>query len=549
VLLLLAPPATAHSQLQASDPRSGARLDAAPAMVTLTLTEPVDPAGTTVTVTDSAGHRVDKDDLQVDAGPTPVLRLHLKDGLPPGAYAINWRALSGTDGHHTEGTVGFAVGSFTPPASGSASVNHIDPAAAASRALLYSGFGLAFGALAFLAWLRKAGASDTLARGALAWGTALHLAGTLLLVDRTVAAGLAWSALGGSDVGRVLLLRLFLGAGAWLLAMLAQARPTRTGPWAAGLLLLGAAVGSARLGHGSGDGPVTIALDLLHLLSASTWVGSLALLGWTLWRRKADDPAVLRALGIRYGTLAMACVALLWATGSIVALAVLGRDAVLHPGATVQSAYGAFLLGKMALAVLMLLLAGVNRYVFLEPAGAKGLAGAVQKAAHRASRGRLAPAALEVHEMRRAVAAEALLGVVVLVLAGFLTSVSPPQAAAAAIPGQTVLVQQGDTYLVHLTLPHTAHVGDAGVLGIAIEEAATGKVLANNTCGRASCIDVEVGYLGTNGTEHHAPHLLGSSWAVHDLVWTRAGTATIRVSIASADVFHDEVTFQVPVAA
>ncbi|HUR60802.1 MAG TPA: copper resistance protein CopC [Candidatus Thermoplasmatota archaeon] len=547
VVLLALPPAAAHSQLASSDPRAGARLDEVPAMVTVTLTEPADPAGTKLTVTDEAGQRVDRDDLQIQSGPQPVLRIHLRAGLPDGAYRINWEALSGTDGHHTAGTVGFAVGAFQPPGPTSQSVNHLDPAAALARALLYAGFSLAFGAAAFLAWVRRAGADEGLARSAIAWGTALHLAGTLLLVQVTVAeSGIGWGQLGGSDVGRILVARLIFGTGAWVLAMLGQVRPTRTGPWAATALLLGAALGSARLGHGSGDGPVTIALDLVHLLTAATWVGSLALLLATLQRRKGEAPAVLRALGIRYGTLALTCVMLLFATGAIVGVAVLGPAGVLHPVATLQSAYGAFLAGKIALAGLMVGLAALNRYVFLEAPTDRGFAGRMQKAARRATGGRVSPLSLEVHEMRSTVAVEASLGLVVLVLAGFLTSVSPPQAEAALAP--PTLAQQGDVYLVHLLVEPAAQAGGSSILTLVVEDAATGQRLANNTCGRASCIQVDVGYTGVNGTETHLAHPTGTAWGVHDLVWTRAGEATVTVAISSAEVFRDSVTFRLVVA-
>ncbi|HUR62958.1 MAG TPA: copper resistance protein CopC [Candidatus Thermoplasmatota archaeon] len=549
-ILFLVPAAAAHSNLASSDPRAGARLDAAPPLVTLTMTEPVDPAATTVTVTDSAGHRVDAGDLRVETGANPVLRLHLDAGLPDGAYSINWQVLSGTDGHHTFGTVGFAVGAFTPPGSGAQSVNRLDLPAALSRALLYAGFSLAFGGAAFLAWMRRAG-TEGLARSAVAWGAALHLAGTLVLVQTTMdEAGIHWGQLGGSAIGRILLARLLLGAAAWVLAMLAQARPTRTGPWAAVLLLLGAGLGAARLGHGSSDGPATIALDLLHLAATATWVGSLVLLLATLRRAARDgaDPADLRAVGIRYGTLALACVVLLWATGSIVGLAILGRDAVLHPGATLHSAYGAFLAAKVSLAALMVALAALNRYVFLEAPTDKGFVGRLQRVARRASGGRAQPLSFETRGLRGAVAVEAFLGAAVLVLAGFLTSVSPP--AADAAPAAPTLREQGDTYLVHLLVQPAARVGGSSVLTLVIEDARTGQPMAANTCGNpaASCVQAEVAYAGHNGTEVHEARLEGAAWEVHDLVWTRAGTATVKVDISTAEVFHDEVTFRVAVA-
>ncbi|HEX2066872.1 MAG TPA: copper resistance protein CopC, partial [Candidatus Thermoplasmatota archaeon] len=393
-LALLLPVAHAHANLASSDPPAGARLDRAPALVTLTMTEPVDPAGTRVEVTDCAGRRVDRGDLSITPGPNPVLRLGLQEGLGDGAYAIHWATFSATDAHHIDGLVGFAVGPHATPCPVHVHTHGhgLAAPAALARALAYAGFSLAFGGAAFLAWLRRP--PEGLVRGAIALGAALHLAGTLLLVQLTLdEVGLGWDRIGASAVGRVLLARVLLGAGALVLAVLAQARPTRTGPWAAVLLLLAAGLGAARLGHGSSDGPATIALDLLHLVTATAWVGSLALLLVELGRglRGGADPAALRAMGRRYGTLAFACVALLWSTGAIVALAILGREGILHPGHTLASPYGAFLAGKMALATLMLAIAALNRYVFLEAPAGRGVTGALQGGVRRLSGGRAGP--------------------------------------------------------------------------------------------------------------------------------------------------------------
>lgn len=545
--LLLAPGAAAHANLGSSDPRAGARLDAVPSLVTVTLTEAVDPAGTSLTVTDSAGRRVDQGDLKVGGGPNPTLQVHLQPNLPAGAYTIHWQALSVTDGHHTGGTVGFAVGAFTPPGSTAHGAGHLDVPSALARALAYAGFSLAFGGAALLAWLRRP-AGGGLERSAIAWGATLHLAGTLLLVQLTVSeSGVRWGQLGGSAVGRVLLTRLLVGGGAWAMALLAVARPTRTGPWAAVLLLLAAGLGSARLGHGSGDGPATVALDLLHLVATSTWVGSLALLLLALRRAQRDgaDPAALRALGIRYGTLALACVVILWATGAIVGLAILGRDAVLHPAATLRTPYGAFLLGKMALAALMVAIAAVNRYVFLEDPTQHGWTGRIQGAARRASGGRVRPLTLRDGGLRSAIAVEAALGAAVLVLAGLLTAVSPP---ADATPPPLTLAQQGDVYLVRMDVDPDPRLGGSSALTFTIEEAATGKRLETNTCGGPSCLQAEVAYAGLGDAEAHAVYASGGTWSVRDLVWTRAGPATVRLSVSSAEVFHDEVAFSLTVA-
>jgi hypothetical protein len=133
----------------------------------------------------------------------------------------------------------------------------------------------------------------------------------------------------------------------------------------------------------------------------------------------------------------------------------------------------------------------------------------------------------------------------VLLLAGFLTSVSPPHAAAAA---PAVFAQQGDRYLVHLTVGSPPRLGGSGSLSLVIEEAASGAPLLNNTCGRASCVTVEIGYAGVAGNETHQALLHGGAWVVGDLVWARAGKVAVQVGISSTEVYHDEVAFHLDVA-
>ena len=541
---LAVPGALAHAELESSEPAQGTHLVEVPARVSVTLTEPVDPVGTRLHVLDKEGTARDLGDMNVANGPHPTISVGLPPDLPDGAYRIVWQALSSTDGHPTGSTIGFAIGGFTPPEATAS--NPIPVNTAFARFLSYAGLSLAFGAAAFLMWMAPAGYPRAVARIALAAGATLNLAGTLLLTADTASrTGIALADLGTSEVGLVHLSRLALSAAAWLLAVVWTFRPVGAGPAVVTTLLLGAALYSARLGHPYAQGPAVMALDFAHLVSAGTWVGGLALLLYLVWQAERRALALddLRRMGVRFGTLALVCVATLAISGLVIAVAVVGLDGLVHPQRLLATPYGMFLAGKVGLALLMVVLAGINRYVLLEGPAEKGIAKGLQKVAHKATGGLLAPG-LAAGKFGRTLAIEASLGVVVLVLAGLLTSVSPP---AAALPPPYAVDGQGEHFLVHAEMAQP-HVGNQSVMHITVTSADDGTVLANNTCGRAgSCVGLDLLYPGANATEHHEANPSGGLWMVHDVIWAQAGNVTATVTVSTADVYSESIALHIVV--
>jgi methionine-rich copper-binding protein CopC len=68
----------------------------------------VEPAFSTVKVTDVKGRRVDRNDAQVGGANRELMRVSV-EALGPGDYTVVWRAVS-TDTHVTEGDFVFHVG-------------------------------------------------------------------------------------------------------------------------------------------------------------------------------------------------------------------------------------------------------------------------------------------------------------------------------------------------------------------------------------------------------------------------------------------------------
>lgn len=134
-------------------------------------------------------------------------------------------------------------------------------------------------------------------------------------------------------------------------------------------VLLGAAalVPIAAAGHAAAVEPDTaraIALDGLHVIVAGVWVGGLVPLALLLRAAAATEGADARP----YAVLAARCFSRV-ALGAMVVLAVTGALlATIHVGSVaglVGTSYGRLLLAKLALLVLVLLLATLNRSVLL----------------------------------------------------------------------------------------------------------------------------------------------------------------------------------------
>jgi copper resistance protein C len=105
LLLFATGEAGAHAMLDHAEPRVGNKVATAPREVTLWFTQKLEPAFSTVTVTNSAGERV-------DTGKTRVSDSRMSVSLRPGGagtYHVTWRVLS-VDSHSTDGSFTFQVG-------------------------------------------------------------------------------------------------------------------------------------------------------------------------------------------------------------------------------------------------------------------------------------------------------------------------------------------------------------------------------------------------------------------------------------------------------
>ena len=104
LLVLATSEASAHAMLDHAEPRVGNKVAAAPREVTLWFTQKLEPAFSAITVTDSAGQRV-------DTGKTRVSGSQMSVSLRPGGsgtYHVTWHVLS-VDTHASDGNFTFDV--------------------------------------------------------------------------------------------------------------------------------------------------------------------------------------------------------------------------------------------------------------------------------------------------------------------------------------------------------------------------------------------------------------------------------------------------------
>jgi copper resistance protein C len=99
-----APAAQAHAHLDHASPPVGATVQTAPHDVTIWFTQKLEPAFSTVEVTDASGARVDEGKPQISGN---TMSIALK-AVSAGTYHVHWHAVS-VDTHTTQGDFTFTV--------------------------------------------------------------------------------------------------------------------------------------------------------------------------------------------------------------------------------------------------------------------------------------------------------------------------------------------------------------------------------------------------------------------------------------------------------
>ncbi|MGI4814326.1 MAG: copper resistance CopC family protein [Janthinobacterium lividum] len=99
--------ALAHAHPKHQSPDAGASLARAPAEVSIEFDNALEPAFSTLQVTDAQGRDVTTGKSTVDSVDKKLMKVSLKS-LPAGNYAVAWVAVA-SDGHRTQGHYSFDV--------------------------------------------------------------------------------------------------------------------------------------------------------------------------------------------------------------------------------------------------------------------------------------------------------------------------------------------------------------------------------------------------------------------------------------------------------
>lgn len=437
---LAAGPALAHALLVRSSPEANAELPQSPQQVDLYFSEALEPAFSSASVLNTEGQRVDNQDSAVDATDPTHMSLTLKR-LPDGVYTVSWKAISTSDGHLTNGTFSFAVGSGNEEAlaaAGAASQSgELSLADVILGWLTYLSAAVLTGGALFrlLVWEPgfRAARLESSDSPPLPWGviertavTVLILAGLLiLLVQGGKAGGDVLAAPWGKTLHTLLFSSRFGGMWIlrWLLSLalagLIWIPARRRELWLASAAGAGIMFTISLGSHAAAEAqPVLPVLaDWVHLLAGAVWVGGLSHFAPGMWAARklpdADRTRLAAELIPRFTHLALPSVGVIAITGLY--------SAVLRVGtlqALVSTLYGQVLIAKSALALLMIGLGGIN-FMFITPRMRRGTA-------QPAGDPRL------VAIFRRIVTSEISIGVILFLVVGLLTAAPPAQVANAA---------------------------------------------------------------------------------------------------------------------
>ncbi|EFH86568.1 copper resistance protein CopC [Ktedonobacter racemifer DSM 44963] len=160
LIFLLHPlPALAHAQYDHSDPAANATLPSGqpPAQVKVWFTERIEPAFSKLEVYNKARQRVDAGDSHMIPTDDSGLMVSLRSQLPDGGYTVVFRNVSRDDGHAVVGSFSFVVGNMPQPPPDNALLQQLQTSgdnfnvwSVAIRWLNYLGMAGLVGALTFL---------------------------------------------------------------------------------------------------------------------------------------------------------------------------------------------------------------------------------------------------------------------------------------------------------------------------------------------------------------------------------------------------------------
>ena len=564
LLALASESAEAHANLVESDPAVNSVLPESPDRITIRFTEPLEPALSEIRVLDAMGRRVDSGDSELDASDPHLMSVSV-ESLENGTYTVAWKNVSTVDGHRVRGAFVFSVGepiSPTAPPGGLDQPLLQSPAEPAVRWTILLGVLTTVGGMTFLllvarpalAALAIQSESVTALRHVLTWGitgTALIASTTLLAastVQLIVQASVVYetsvadalgkpliSLLTETDWGRLWIWRALLAA--FMVAVLAvewrrirneQESRSGTAPiYLVTALGLGVLVTISMTSHAAATPNVRIMAllnDLAHMGAAAVWIGGLVSLAMTLYvsdvLEEAERRPILVALARQFSIVAGLSVAVLLLTGLYSAWA---QVTVIQ---ALSTPYGWTLVVKIAIVALLLLAATAN-LVWVRP--------------------RLRSGGRAAYWLRRLVAVECVLAVLVVLSVGFLTALEPARQVAsrygADVRDQRLIFRESDEG-AEMTLQIIPGQVGPNKIEVSIRDR-FGEPIANATDVRVrlSYLDADLGESPLSAT-----HTGGGEYLLEGQLIGLAGAWQSELVVQRPDAFDARAAFRFEVS-
>lgn len=408
--------AFAHAQLLDTSPADNAVVQTAPDTVSLRFNEPVTPLAIKLFAPDgSATGLLD----MTTGGETVTIPLPVEIGN--GTSVLSWRVVS-TDGHPISGSLVFSIGRVTGAAVTETSDQAVSIALWAAKTALFIAMFVGIGGAYFSAIAplpRRARTIVLVLSGLGAFVVPLTLG-----LQGLDALGLPIPSLMDVGVWRAGLATSYGATAIEATIAFAFAIFALQSRWACLAIVAGvlAALGLALSGHASAADPqwLTRPAVFLHIAALLFWIGALVPL-WCLLRDETSHAD--RALA-RFSKAIPLAVAALLLSGLVLGIVQMGR-----PGPQWLSPYAAILAAKLSLLMLLFIVALVNRIWLTKPA-IEGNRVAVQR-------------------LRRSIAAELLIVIIILGLVAGWRFTPPPRALATQIStAEPVLVHAMDDNLM-----------------------------------------------------------------------------------------------------
>lgn len=350
--LCIASTAWAHATLLSSEPADGSVLSQPPKMVQLNFNENITPA--VVGLIDADG----KTRYVAARAVGQSVLMVMPDDLPQGTQIVSYRVVS-QDGHPVAGSMVFSIGAVTGAAP-AAKATPLTTLIWLARIGVYLGLFAGVGGAFFAAWIGQGPSGSMVSRGALAIGLVSALASLglqgldlLNLPLGGIVTVAPWQSALATSLGPSLLIAIVAMAIAWF----AWRSPSILIPWVlTTLAMVGVGLSLAVSGHAATASPqwLTRPSLFLHGVAVAYWVGALVPLAVMARRRSDDLPRALKW----FSAVALPLVALLVLSGLVLAIIQLGSLRAL-----IDTPYGIILSIKLALVILLLGLAALNRFL------------------------------------------------------------------------------------------------------------------------------------------------------------------------------------------